>query len=66
METLLVALIVLLALAYMGRKVYRAVSARGRGSCGCGSCRCGDAAAGASCTGVHHKELKPLCRSHSQ
>lgn len=49
METLLIILIVLAAVVYMGRKCWRAVAARDRGSCGCGSCRCGDAAGHSPC-----------------
>lgn len=66
METLLVVLIVLGALAYMGRKFYKAVTARGKGSCGCGSCRCGEGTAHTSCTGGKHKELTPPCCSRPQ
>lgn len=67
METLLVVLIVLGALAYMGRKFYRAVAQRGRGSCGCGSCQCGNAAGKPSCAaGGKRKELTPPCCSRPQ
>ncbi|WP_297263247.1 hypothetical protein [uncultured Desulfovibrio sp.] len=66
METVLVVLIVLGALAYMGRKFYKAVTARGRGSCGCGSCRCGEGAGHMSCAGGKHKELTPPCCSRPQ
>lgn len=66
MENVFVALIVLGALAYMGRKFYKAVTARGRGSCGCGSCRCGEGAGHTSCTGGKHKELTPPCCSRPQ
>ena len=66
METLVIGLIVLGALAYMGRKFYRAVAHRGKGSCGCGSCRCGNAAGQPSCVGGKHKELTPPCCSRPQ
>lgn len=66
METLLVGLIVLGALAYMGRKFYKAVTARGKGSCGCGTCRCGEGTAHTSRAGGKHKELKPPCCSRPQ
>lgn len=64
METLLVVLIVLVALAYMGRKFYKAVTARGRGGCGCGSCRCGGTAGAPSCAAAKHTELTPPGCSH--
>lgn len=66
MENVFVALIVLGALAYMGRKFYKAVTARGRGSCGCSSCRCGEGTGHTSCTGGKHKELTPPCCSRPQ
>lgn len=66
METLVIGLIVLGALAYMGRKFYRAVAHRGKGSCGCGSCQCGKAAGQPSCAGGKHKELTPPCCSRPQ
>ena len=64
METLFVGLIVLGALAYMGHKFYKAVTARGKGSCGCGTCRCGETAGSAPCAaGQKRKELTPPCCS---
>ena len=67
METLFVALIVLGALAYMGRKFYKAVTARGGGSCGCGSCRCGEAAGPSPCAaGADRKSATPPCCSRQR
>lgn len=40
MENLLVALIVLLAVLYMGRRVWQAVQRRSRGTCSCGCSGC--------------------------
>ena len=36
MDNLVIGLIVILALAYLGTKIYKQVS--GKGGCGCGSC----------------------------
>lgn len=40
MENLLVALIVLLAVLYMGRRVWQTVQRRSRGTCSCGCSGC--------------------------
>lgn len=62
METLLVGIIIVCATAFLARKFYRAVAARGKGSCGCGSCQCGGAPQrmGTSCR--ENESASPCCR----
>lgn len=60
METLLVGIIIACAAIFLVRKFYKAVAARGKGSCGCGSCQCGGGTQRAvlPCQG---KEIVPPC-----
>ncbi|HJA80082.1 FeoB-associated Cys-rich membrane protein [uncultured Desulfovibrio sp.] len=62
MDTLLVGIIIAGAAAFLARKFYKAVAARGKGSCGCGSCQCGSAPQrmGTSCRG--NESAPPCCR----
>ncbi len=63
METVLIAAIVLLAVLYMGNRLYRAVRRRPGGACSCGCSGCASSQAPAA---MHHTPEQASACSHCQ